>query len=383
MQTKRVLFNIFLFSLLLVVFTWVGKEVVVKHRGTRTDFYAIWYGSNLTINRSSPYSWESTQTIHSNLSGSPLNPGVYAHSFAYPAYLAIVLFPFAILPYPAAFLIWTGAQLPMLFTALYLLIKFLEIKLNKLELAFLFIAGTIGFLYPLVSYALGQISIFLLFLLTAILYFSKQMKLVAAGILLALTAIRPDIFVVTSLAAFVIVWGSKQALKRLALTTVISLLMMNILSFFFLGNWYPDWVNMLLTYATNNPKTHWPLEIIPNTALSLGIMLILLAYLLWQLTKFFQKPTINKQLLIISTVFLVHSVVFKITGSYQMTLLLIPALILLRFYTQRNSQWIVWIMLFIPWLFYGLTGRTDSGYTLLLIPSAFLIMQAPLLKSAA
>src|SRR5574342_52712 len=152
MRSRVIFFSLVLSLLLLLLFTWVGKEIVVKQRGTKCDYFAIWYGSNLTLNRTSPYSLEATRIIHSNISGRILNPGVYAHSFAYPAYLAIVLLPFALLPYSTSFVIWTGIQLPMLFIALYLLARFMEIKLNVAGWVIIFVGGSIGFLYPLVSY---------------------------------------------------------------------------------------------------------------------------------------------------------------------------------------------------------------------------------------
>ena len=382
MRIKKTLPSIIITALFLFLFTWVGNEVVVKNRGTRADFFAVWYGTHQIIHQASPYSFETTQVIHNTLSGRPLGPGVYAHSFAYPAYLVALLFPFALLPYSIAFSIWTGLQLPMLFAALYLLTRFLETKLSNLELVLLFITGSIGFLYPLVSYALGQTSILQLFLIVLVLFLSKGMKLIAAGIVLTFTAIRPDIFIVTGLATLVIVWNSKQAIKQLMCSTAVSFLAINVFSVLFLGFWYTDWVNMLMDYSVNNPKTYWPLALFPGNILPSIAMFILLVYALWQIVRFVQTPSMDRKLFAISTLFLLHSIIFKITGSYQMTLLLIPAITLLPFYKQRKQHWIIWLMLLTPWLFFGLTGRTDSSYNILLLPLIFLILQVPLLMSS-
>ena len=377
MRPLRILFTLVLLSLIMFLFTWVGNKIVVKSRGTRADFFAIWYGSQLTINHTNPYSQEATQVIHENLSGRPLGPGVYEHSFPYPAFIAVILFPFATLPYPTAFVAWTGIQLPLLFVALYLLIKFLDMELNRLEFAFLFIAGSIGFLFPLISYALGQISIFLLLLLASIFFLSKNLRIIEAGILLAFTAIRPDIFIIAGLSTIIIVRQSKRAIKHLVLSTIISIVVMNLLSTFLLGFWYFDWLNILSKYSSNNPKVHWPLEIFPSSVVQIGIVVMLIVYLFWQLFREFKEPTQSTKLLAISTLFMVYAIISKITGTYHMTLLLIPALIILSFYAQHKLQWIVLIALFLPWIYRFALTNINNGvwFNPFLVPSSFLILQ--------
>ena len=385
MRSQRLLIIVVLSLLLLPLFTLVGKEVVVNHRGTRVDFFAIWYGNNLILNRTSPYSPDATLVIHEKLSGRPLGPGVYVHSFAYPAYLAVVLFPIALLPYSTAFLIWTGLQLPMLFIALFLLIRFLKIQLNILGWVILLVGGSIGFSFPLVSYALGQISILLLFLLALTFFFLQEGKQTEAGIMLALTAIRPDIFFIAGAASIIFMWNSNRDIKRLALATIVSFILINLVSVFLLGFWYQDWVNMLMTYSVNNPKAHWPLEIIPNAAVQIGIVIALIVYLCWQFFQVYREPTQNTKLLAISTLFLVYSTATKVTGTYHMTLLLIPALIILSFYSQRNLQWVALAALFSPWLyrFIPVSLRNDVWISPFFVPISFLILQTIYLMIAS
>lgn len=377
MRIKRILLIIVLSLLLLSLFTWAGKEVVVNQRGTRVDFFAIWYGSNLTLHHSSPYSLDATLVIHENLSGRPLGPGVYIHSFAYPAYLAVVLFPIALLPYSTAFSIWTGLQFPMLFIALYFLARFMEIKLKPFEWAILFVAGTIGFRFPLYSYALGQISIFLLFLIALLLFFLKKGKLTEAGITLAITAIRPDIFCIAGVASIIFLWKSSQDIKRLILVTAASFIAINIVSIILLGFWYPDWFKMLLTYSGDNPKVHWPLEIFPTTLIQIGFLSLLIGYLLWQFFRVYREPRQENKLVTISTLFLVYALSLKVTGVYHMTLLLVPALILLSFYAQSNLKWVIWITLILPWFYkyIPINFNSNAWGDLFFTPLSFLILQ--------
>jgi hypothetical protein len=68
-----------------------------------------------------------------------------------------------------------------------------------------------------------------------------------------------------------------------------------------------------------------------------------------------------------------------------MTLLLIPALIILSFNSKRNLQWVAWAALFSPWLyrFIPVSLKNDVWISPFFVPISFLILQTMYLMLAS
>jgi hypothetical protein len=376
MQIKKVLLGTSLALFLLLAFTWIGKAVVVEPRSYKSDFYWIWYGSQAVLHQKSPYNAQATGDIQTFFGGKPIEPGQYTHPFPFPAYLAPPFFPFGLLSYPTALIVWIGLQFPLLFTALYLMKDFLHLDIQGLKLIPYLFAGSIGFFYPVLSYSLGQLGIFMLFLFVLTFYLLKIGRVGWAGVILALIAIRPDMFLIASIASLVILWNSIPKLKQLVLSTSVSLVTMNLVTIFLLGFWYPDWIKTIRYYSSNNPFVHWPPDtLLTNPVAKIAFILILFGYLIWQSLQFWNNSTDRNNLLVISALIIIFLTVTKLTGSYHMTLLLIPSLILLRLYAQLKLQWIMWVMLFSPWVFWAIFSKIYPWSDQLLVPSGLLVLQ--------
>ena len=376
MQIKRVLLSICLALFLLLAFTWIGKKIVVEPRGYKSDFYWIWYGSQAVLHQKNPYNSKATSDIQTFFGGGPIEPGQYTHPFPFPAYLALAFLPFGLLPYPTALITWIGLQFPLLFTALYLMKDFLNLNIQGWKLILYLFAGAIGFFYPVLSYSLGQLGIFMLFLFALTFYLLKIGMVSWAGVILTLIAIRPDMFLLACVAALVILWNSISKVKQLVLSTGASLVLMNLVTIFLLGFWYPDWIKTIRYYTSNNPFVHWPPDtLLTNPVTKIALILILFGYLIWQSLQFWKDSTDRNKLLVISALIIIFLTVTKLTGSYHMTLLLIPALILLRFYAQLRLQWIIWVMLFSPWVFWAIFSKNYPWSDQLLVPSSLLVLQ--------
>ena len=376
MRVKKLLAGIGLALMIILAFTWLGREIVIKPRNSRIDFYWIWYGTQAVIHQQNPYSAEVTTDMQIFFGGKPIEPEYYSHPFPFPAYLAIVFLPFGLLPYQTALLLWIGLQFPLHFTALYLMKDFLNLDIQGLRIILYFFVGSIGFLYPVLSYSLGQLGILIFFLYALIFYLLKAKHTQWAGIILAILAIRPDMFLVACTASIVLLWNSKSELKRLVFSSATSLVIINLATTFLLGFWYLDWINILGYYSSNNPFVHWP----PDTLLKSQwakntLVLIIFAFLIWQFIRFHNKPTEDKKLLFISALITVFLTVNKLTGSYYMTLLLIPYLILLHFYSELRLQWIIWLMLFSPWVLWRIVAMFYPWSEQLLVPLSLLILQ--------
>ncbi len=376
MRIKRILLGIFPMLFLLLAFTWIGKKIVVEPRGYKSDFYWIWYGSQAVLHQKSPYNAQATSDIQTFFGGGPLEPGQYTHPFPFPAYLALAFLPFGLLPYPVALIVWIGLQFPLLFTALYLMKDFLNLGIRGWKhIPYLF-ASSIGFFYPVLSYSLGQLGIFMLFLFMLTFYLLKIGRVGWAGITLALIAIRPDMFLIACVASLVILWNSIPKVKQLVLSTGASLVIMNLVTIFLVGFWYPDWIKTISYYSSNNPFVHWPPDtLLTHPVAKVALILILFGYLIWQSLQFWNNSTDRNKLLVISGLIAIFFMATKLTGSYYMTLLLIPTLILLHFYAQLKLQWIMWVMLFSPWAFWAIFSKIYPWSDQLLVPSSLLVLQ--------
>lgn len=331
----------------------------------------------MIFEQTNPYSAEETDALNlANFGGKP-PPDQYQHAFPYPATIAIVLFPLGLLPYSAAYSVWISLQFPMLFAALYLLMRFLKLDLHWTRVHLLFFAGSIGFLYPIVSYALGQVSIFILLLFSLSYYFSQRKMTFLAGASLAFIAIRPDVFILACITLLVILWGSRQEIMRAGIATIVVLLGLNVVTLPMIGFWYIDWINIILEYSANNPYAHYPLDALPNSATRVSMLIVLITYLSWQLIRFLKGPSESKKLLLVSSLFIIYSLTNKLTGTYHMTLLLIPALILLRQYTKSKLQWLVWLTIFLPWLDWitPFSANSIPWISSIVVPLSFLILQ--------
>jgi len=379
MRTKKVILYTALALLLLIAFAWIGKTIVIEPHNYKTDFYWIWYGSQALIHQESPYGEQAIIDIHMFFIGKPPEAGQYTHPFPFPAYLSVVFLPFGLIPYPAALIIWIGLQFPLLFLALYLIKDFLDLELQGAKFILYMFAGSIGFFYPVLSYSIGQLAIFMLFLFGLTFYLLKKEKIGWAGVVLAFMAIRPDLFILASLTSIIFLWNSIPKIKKLVLSTSISLVTMNLVTVFLIGFWYPDWINTLTYYATSNPFAIWGLDTVSNMTINYTIAAILaltiISYLIWLI--FFSRYSMKDEIQFstISTIIIAYFFVTKITGAYYLTLLLIPALILFHFYSKINAQWIIWIILFSPWFYWLFIDFLNPWAGKLYFPLSLLLLQ--------
>ena len=216
----------------------------------------------------------------------------------------------------------------------------------------------------------------MLFLFAFTFYLLKMGKVGWAGFVLALIAIRPDMFLVACVAALVILWNSIPKIKQLVFSTGVSLVILNLVTIFLLGFWYSDWIQTIRYYSSSNPFVHWPPDtLLTNPVAKIVLILLLFGYLIWQSLQCWNNSTDRNKLLVISALIIIFLTVTQLTGSYYMTLLLIPSLILLRFYTQLKLQWIIWIMLFSPWVFWAIFSKIYPWSDQLLVPSSLLVLQ--------
>lgn len=366
------------FTLLVtMLLIWGSANALFRRRENNADFFWIWFGNNAILEQTNPYTKESTIALQKALSGSEISPEQYQHPFPFPAFGAFILFPLGLLPYSSAYHIWLSLQFPMLFAALSLMKGFLGFNLHWIQEHFLFFACSIGFFYPIVVYALGQVSIFIFLLFSLLFYFSSPQKPILSAICLVFIAIRPDIFILACITLIVILWGQWQSLFRTGLFAFVFLLVLNLATLPLIGFWYFDWYKVIQEYSSHNPLAHYPIEMFSNPIVQITIIAITTTYLAWQVLRFIKRPTGNEKLLLISILVIVYLLANKLTGTYHLTLLLIPALIIFHFYSQSKLQFLVWITIFSPWIYWLFPSNTRSNdwISSLVVPLCFLSLQ--------
>lgn len=153
----------FFFSSLL----WLMKALFL---GYYPDFSGYYYGSKYLLENSNPY----------------FGGGSLFTSYVYPPIVLILFLPFTILTFQTAEIVWTILSLIFLLSSLYLLSKIFELRffssLNLFLMSLVFISFPSKF-----SLGMGQINMLVLMLLVISLWFLKQKREFASGVLLGVS----------------------------------------------------------------------------------------------------------------------------------------------------------------------------------------------------
>lgn len=182
-------------------------------RGNLSDLYPVWYGSReLLLNKRNPYSVEVTREIQAGYYGRPIeqakpNDPTNQQAFAYPAYVAFILAPTVKLPFavvrPVSF--WFLAGLTGASVLLWARFVVWKLSMPQLAVALLLLFASFQAVQGL---KLQQLTLLVAFLIAAALVLLERGWLVAAGVLLGLAMIKPQLGVP------VVLWLMLWALSR-------------------------------------------------------------------------------------------------------------------------------------------------------------------------
>ena len=181
-----------------------------RPRGNLSDLYPRWLGAReLLLNHRNPYSPEVTREIEAGYYGRPLDPGRAEdphdqQGFAYPVYVVFLLAPTAHFPFPVVqegfrwlLVVLTIASVPLWLAAL----RWRTSPIITTALVVL----TMGSFPAVQGIKLQQLSLLVAALIAACMASIAAGHLVAAGVLLALATIKPQL--AAPLAGWLILWG--------------------------------------------------------------------------------------------------------------------------------------------------------------------------------
>jgi hypothetical protein len=224
-----------------------------RPRGNLSDLYPRWLGTReLLLNHRNPYSPEVTREIQAGYYGRPLDPGRAAdprdqQGFAYPIYVVFLLAPTVRLPFALVqegfrwlLVVLTVASVPLWLAA---------VRWHpKPMVNFMLVVLTIGSFPAVQGIKLQQLSLLVGALVAACMAFVAGDHLVAAGVLLAVATIKPQL--AAPLAGWLVLWALGDWGKRKGLIWGFALALMALLGAaqYVLPGWIPDFYSAVLAY---------------------------------------------------------------------------------------------------------------------------------------
>jgi hypothetical protein len=358
--------------LFLGIWGWATWIFIVAPGGKGFDFYWIWAGGRAVLAGQNPYGAEVTRLIQAEALRAVQPVAGYQFEFSYPASVAVALLPLLALPFQAAVLVWNTLQLPLLAGALAAGLVTLGQRVRPASWAGLLLLGFLGFRYPAMVYTLGQLTLFILFcgVLAAWLYRRGHVRL--AAVALALTSIRPDIGLVLTILALCLTWRAPRR-SEFRITLIGTAAGLALLPMIFIGFWPAAWLPILQNYADLNPYIRWPLSGLGSAGLGWLAAALCTAWAGASLWRAIRQPNPVNQRLAVSALVILAQLGLKQTGLYNLSYLLVPALILWSCARRPWLRGLILASLLLPWLYFGFAPAREVA--LLAAPLQFLILQ--------
>lgn len=349
-----------------------SDQLLVKPRGQAFDLFWIWAGGRAVLAGQNPYSPEVTQIIQLGVFKKIIPPNEYQHGFPHPAHIAFILLPFIILPFSWSVTLWLSLQIPLYMVAFFIGCKILNYSIRPYLLFLLIILTILGFRFPINVYVLGQLTIFVIFCALLAIRLFQQGQPDWAAVALAGTTIRPDLALIAILLAFIFARNSTHRNKFVITLLSIGFVLAG-LPMLFIGFWPLTWLNAIGAYG-HNPFATWPPELLPNFWLKALLLLGLTIWLGYYLILAWRQPNNFHHSLLAGAAILFGAIVLPQTGSYSLTILVIPAIILWYYACSPWLRVIIALSLLLPWFYFALDGPFDR-LIFLLIPGQFIVFQ--------
>jgi len=307
-----------------------------RPRGNLSDLYPRWLGAReLLLNHRNPYSPEVTREIEAGYYGRPLDPGRAEdphdqQGFAYPVYVVFLLAPSAHFPFPVVqegfrwlVVVLTIASVPLWLAAL----RWRTSPIITTALVVL----TMGSFPAVQGIKLQQLSLLVAALIAACMASIARRHLVAAGVLLALATIKPQLS--APLTGWLILWGLGDWQRRKGLIWGFALTLMTLIGAaqFVLPGWISDFYKAVVAYRKYTAGAGSLLDtlITPGWGKVLSLMIVVaLACICWRLRR--EEANSFAFALISSLVLAATVVIVPMVAPYNQALLLPGIFVLVR-----------------------------------------------------
>lgn len=304
-------------------------------RGNLSDLYPRWLGSReLLLHGRNPYSHEITGEIQEGYWGRRLDPQNPSdpkdeQAFAYPAYVTILLAPTVKLPFPA---VQRGAV--WVLTALTVVSVFWWMRAlrwrpdSSVTLAVLLL--TVGSFQYIQGIKLQQLTLLVAAILAASTLLMVRGWLFAAGILLAVATIKPQL--IAPLGLFLCFWTSAQWRQRQRLFWGFALTLAALVACaqLLLPTWIPDFWQAMAAYRQYTGGKSM-LDVFAGPIAGKVLTLLALAVIAFLSWKFRNKPSDSPEFsLMLAFVLAATLAVIPMFAPYNQILLLPAIFVVLR-----------------------------------------------------
>jgi len=218
------------------------------------DFYPIWLTARFAIREHHDlYSQEMTREIQTGLFGRPLDPGIPTdpltdyRTFAYPAFTDLLFWPTASLPFPIVRIVMAVLLAALTMASILLWVYALEWRVSAIWIGVIVIL-TLGSYPVLEGLHANQLGLAVGSLLAAALLALKKDRYLLAGVLMALTTIKPQMSLLVLI--YLLLWSATSDRKRrlfyVGLGSMLALLSGAALLVW--PHWIASWLHVLFAY---------------------------------------------------------------------------------------------------------------------------------------
>jgi hypothetical protein len=361
-------------------------RVYIERVGNALDYYPFWAGGRaVLVRQQNPYDPQITLENQEAIYGRPALPEENQHAYAYPAYAALIVWPFLLLPFPLSSSLWIAGQQALVVAAVALIARAIGWWPGRWHFLALCLAA-MTFRYSMITFVLGQTSIWVLCCLALAVWAMRRGRATVAGIALAASVLKPQLAFLPALA--MIVTATPRQRRPLILALAGSLACLLALSLLFSGFWIDDYWHQLQAYQQYS-STDFAIAAVARSVLPEGTAQILNAVgiallLIWFALVLFRQRGGGQPVVAVAMALGITQLVVPQTGSYNMVLLLLPLLVILGYrsrYRARQdtlvllARLLVWAtLLFIPWGFWALSGGEGSWPPELLVIPALTVL---------
>lgn len=373
--------------LILLLDAYAFYRIHVARLGNALDYYPFWAGGReVVLRQGSPYTPEVTLSIQRAIYGRPALPSENQHGYAYPAYASLLTVPFLYLPFPISASLWIAFQQFLIIAAVVLTVQATGWQPRPWALLLICLAAIV-FRYSMITLVLGQTSIWVLFWLALALWFAQRRNDLGAGLSLAAASIKPQLVILPALALLTSL--PRQQRKRAGIAATGALVTLVICSFLLAGLWLWDYLQQLQAYQTYS-STQFPIAALfriwlPGGAtqwlnlVAISILLGFFAYVVWAWRGSGQPA------LPVAVAVVVTQLVMPQTGSYNLVLLLLSAVVALGVLSANRDpgSWLpsagkalAWSdLIIVPWFFWAIFQEPAQGaWDLVFVPGILAIV---------
>jgi hypothetical protein len=307
------------------------------------DFYPRWKGAQVYWQEGvDPYSNQATLAIQQDMYGRPARPDEDQVLFAYPFYTVFLVAPLVWLPYAWAQAVWTALVEFSLIGGVLLCLSIVGWRVRHWLLGLTVLWGVL-FYHSTRTIVLGQFAGVVFLWTAAVLWSLVRRYDVMAGVLLALTTVKPQMSVL--LIPALLLWGLGQRRWRFLGGFGAAMALLVGMSFVLLPGWMGQFIRQIALYpsytALGSPiwiVTHYCLPQL-GRPVEMGLSALLLFYLLAQWRHLLRiHVTWGTFLWVIGLTLIVTNLIVTRTATTNFVVLYIPLFLGLKAMDNRLSR---------------------------------------------